>query len=192
MSKIRRKETVALPAEARPSRIRRDPRSVETKVEAKPRSREREIWTAVAGVALIAAGCAALVVGVSQLTSTGGSAAAAAPAGPRFGHCQTDRDADCVIDGDSFIIAGQPVEISGIDAPEIRRARCTDESRRGILAAVRLRDLLSDGNVELGRVRREADGRLTREVEVDGRDVGMTLIAGGFAREYRDGPLSWC
>ena len=193
VSKIRRKESVALPSEPRPSRIRRDPVRLEVKIEPKPRSREREIWTAVAGVALVAAGCTALVVGVSQVTSADGSGAAAAtPALPRFDHCQTARDTDCVFDGDSFVMDGQAVEIAGIDAPEIRGARCPGEARRGIQAAVRLRDLLNRGTLDVAAPARSADGRVTRKVEVNGRDVALTMTAAGVAREYRDGPRSWC
>lgn len=194
MSKIRRKESVALPSEPRPSRIRRDPARIEVKVEPKPRSREQEIWTAIAGVALVAVGCTALVVGVSQVTSADGSAAAAAaaPPVPRFGHCQSARDPDCVIDGDSFVIDGQPAEIAGIDAPEIRGARCREEARRGIEAAVRLRDLLNRGTLDVARAARGPDGRVTRKVEVNGRDVALTMVAAGVAREYRDGPWDWC
>ena len=192
MSKIRRKESVALPAEPRVSRIRRDPVRLEAKaVKAQP-SREREIWTAAAGVVAIAACCTALVVGVSQVTSTGSSAAAAKPAGPRFGYCQTARDPDCVEDGDSFVMNGERIEIAGIDAAEIGGSDCVDEKRRGIEAAVRLRELLNGGTVAVTGAERAPDGRVASKVEVEGRDVGVTMLAGGFAREYRDGPRSWC
>ena len=58
------RETVPL----RPSRIRRDPARLE-KLELKPMSPEREAWIVVIGVVLFAAAIAALVLGVSEITS---------------------------------------------------------------------------------------------------------------------------
>ena len=185
------KETVPL----RPSRIRRDPVRLDKldEVEAKPRSREREIWGAVAGVGVIAAGCAALIVGVSQVTNSPDPVEAAS-AVPRFGHCRTVGELDCIVDGDTFLIAGARVEIAGIDAPEIHRSNCPEEARRGIQAAVRLHDLLNRGPVTLtaAGAARDAARSLSRKVEVDGIDVGAAMVAGGFARDASSGPRSWC
>jgi endonuclease YncB( thermonuclease family) len=187
------KETVALPAEARPSRIRRDPVRLDKIPEPTPPSREREIWTAVAGVLAVAACCTALVVGVSQVTSAdSAAAAAAAPSAAKFSYCRTNAQPDCVDDGDTFFLAGERIDIAGIDAPELHPSRCREEARRGIQAAVRLRELLNRGPVTLAAARRGGDGRLLRDVVADGLDVGPVMIASGVAREYRDGPRSWC
>ena len=183
------KATVALPSEPRPSRIRRDPRRVETRVEPKPRSREREMWSAVLGVAVVAACCAALVIGVSQVTSSDPAAARAAKnTAPRFGYCRTARGPNCVEDGDTFFLAGERIEIAGIDAPELHPSRCPEEARRGIAAAVRLRELLNRAPPRL----MVYGGRPQHKVEVNGVDVGAALVAGGFARELYDAPRSWC
>lgn len=192
MSKIWKpgKPTVELPSEPRPSRIRRDPVRLGPKVEPKPVSPEREILTAVAGVVVVAAACAALIVGVSQVTYSKAPAVAAAV--PTFGYCRTGGGPDCVIDGDTFLMAGERVEVAGIDAPEIHPSRCAEEASRGIEAAIRLRRLLNSGTVTLAGTEREADGRMLRKVEVAGRDVGAAMIAGGVAREYGGGPRSWC
>lgn len=180
----------------RPSRIRRDPVRLDKldSVEAKPLSPEREVWGAVAGVLLIAAGCTALVVGLSQVTNTARPVAAAAPQEPaaRFGHCRTAVASDCVLDGDTLFIAGQRVEIAGIDAPEIHPARCKAEARRGIQAAVRLHELVNRGPVTLSGGGRGRDGQVSRKVAVGGLDVGNVLVASGLARDYGDGPRSWC
>ena len=186
------RETVALPSEPRPSRIRRDPARIGATAVKPPPSREREMWAAVAGVAVIAAGCAALVVGISQVTSSGKAEAVASEAAPRFSHCRTNAASDCVLDGDTIFIAGQRVEIAGVDAPDVHGSRCPEESRRGIQAAVRLRDLLNRGTVAITASERAADGRIARRVEADGRDVALTLVAGGFARTPGAGPRSWC
>ena len=182
------RETVALPSEPRPSRIRREPVHVETVVRPRP-SRERELWAGIAGVAVIAACSAALVVGLSQVTSFG--AVEATPAGPKFVHCQTQGGLNCVLDGDTFFLAGQRVEIAGIDAPEIRGAHCREEARRGIQAAVRLHELLNRGQVTLAAAGGPG-GQPLRRVEADGVDVGAALIGYGLARNYGDGPRSWC
>ena len=183
------KETVPL----RPSRIRRDPVRLGKldKVEAKPPSREREMWGAAAGVVLIAAGCAALMVGLSQVTNSRDPAEGASPV-LKFDHCRTGSELDCIVDGDTFFMAGERVEIGGIDAPEIRRSGCPAEARRGIQAAVRLKDLLNRGPVILASGGRDSGGRPVRKVEVTGIDVGTAMVAGGFARGVASGPGSWC
>ena len=194
------KETVALPSTApRPSRIRRDPAKLDRKGledKVKPKSREQEIWNAVIGVALIATGCAALIVGVSAVTSTDGSAAAAAAvSASRFTHCSSRFAPNCVLDGDTFYLAGEKVEIPTIDAPEIRTARCTAEKDRGIRAAVELHDLLNSGTVTVttDAKQQDPDGQPLRRIEVDGRDVGVALVNAGVARDYRGGERrGWC
>ena len=186
------RETVALPSEPRPSRIRRDPVRLDAKAVKPPPTREREIWTAIAGVVLIAAGCTALIVGVSAVTSSDSSAAAAPSAADQFTFCRTGAEPNCVIDGDTAVIAGERLEIAGMDAPEVRGAGCPAESRRGIQAAVRLRELLNGGTVAVTGTERGADGRLLRKVEVDARSVGLTMTAAGLARDYGGGLKSWC
>ena len=182
------RETVALPSEPRPSRIRRAPVHVDTVVKARP-SRERELWAGVVGVVVIAACSAALVVGLSQVTSFTGPAEV--PAGPQFVHCQAQGDLNCVLDGDTFFLAGQRVEIAGIDAPEVRGARCREEARRGIQAAVRLHELLNRGQVTTTAAAGPG-GQPLSKVDADGVDVAAAMIGYGLARDYGDGPRSWC
>ena len=192
MSRQFKRETVALtPA---PSRIRRDPVQLQPQVPVVPRkarlrTREEELWFGAAGIVVLASACAALIVGISAITRSDG---AAAPVPERFSHCYSGKRLNCVWDGDSATIDGQRVEIAGMDAPEVRGAACPDERRRGIDAAVRLRDLLNSGDVKLLGAQRAQDGRLLRKVEVDGRDVGAAMVASGVAREYGGGPRSWC
>jgi endonuclease YncB( thermonuclease family) len=176
--------------ELRPSRIRRDPvPRLDDKVE--PDSPEREIWGGVAGVVLFGVVCAVLVLGVSEITS---HRSAAAPASsPRFPHCWEGPAPNCVDDGDTVVIGGERVEIAGIDAPEIRGAKCTEERSRGIAAAVRLDELLNRGTVTVtGAPERDSDGQLLRHVQVDGKDVAGAMTAAGVARELGGGRRSWC
>ena len=39
---------------------------------------------------------------------------------------------------------------------------------------------------------RDRYGRLLRNVEVNGQDVGETMVSAGVAREYGSGRRSWC
>ena len=87
-------------------------------------------------------------------------------------------------DGDTINLNGERVEIAGMDAPEIRGAACTEESRRGITAAVRLREILNSGEVKVTGTERGADGRLLTRLDAGGRDVATAMIAPG--RRPRD------
>jgi len=187
------KRTVALNPPG--SRIRRAPVQVQPQTpvvprKARVRTREEELWLGVAGIVALASACAALIVGVSAITRSDGSASAAEP--ERFSHCYSGKRQNCVWDGDTANIDGERVEIAGMDAPEVSGSTCPNERRRGIDAAVRLRDLLNSGEVKLLGTQRAHDGRLLTKVEVDGRDVGVAMVAAGVAREYGGGPRSWC
>lgn len=178
-----------------PSRIRRAPVQVQPQTpvvprKARVRTREEELWLGVAGIVVLASACTALIVGISAITRSDGSASAVEP--ERFSHCYSGKTVNCVWDGDTANIDSERVEIAGMDAPEVRGAACPDERRRGIDAAVRLRDLLNSGEVKLLGTQRAHDGRLLTKVEVDGRDVGAAMVAAGVARQYGGGPRSWC
>ena len=180
-----RRQTVEL----RPSRIRREPERLPTA--APPRSREADIRNAVIGVAAIALVSVALVVGVSEVTSKRGAAAALEQA--VFGQCHTAGGPDCVLDGNSFYLAGERIDIAGITVPDIRGAACPAERTRGIEAAVTLGELLNRGVVT--RAADSGSGSDTgsgREVQVDGRDVAALMIAAGVARETTTAARGWC
>jgi len=176
------KEGVAL----RPSRIRRDPPRPQPALKPPP-SRERVLWTGIAGVVVLATACAALLIGLSEVTS---ESAAAKPAGGgvHFGYCQATGGPNCVDDGDTFFLAREQIDIAGIDAPEIRGAKCPAERSRGIEAAVKLHDLLNDGTVTV-LAAADAEGRT---VEVDGRDVGRAMVAASDARDLAAPPWTLC
>lgn len=121
-------------------------------------------------------------------------AAPAPAAGAAFGFCHSGGGSNCVVDGDTFWMAGEKIRIADIDTPETHPARCPQEARLGAAATQRLQALLNSGAVSLHPIDRDTDryGRLLRRVEVNGRGVGDTLIAEGLARPYLGRRLGWC
>jgi endonuclease YncB( thermonuclease family) len=188
-----RKKTVELTPPVRPSRIRREPVRIEPEIRRRRRTREEELWLGAAGIVLMGVSCAALALGISNATSeySAGTAASAAPV-QRFQHCYSAgaAAADCVRDGRTAYVGGKKVELA-VDSPKISGAACSNERRRGILAATRLRDLLNSGEVAVTGTVRQANGALLQTVAVDGRDIAKAMIAAGVAREYGSG-AGWC
>lgn len=111
-----------------------------------------------------------------------------------FGYCHSGGGSNCVVDGDTFYIGGAKVRIAGIDAPETHPPRCSREAQLGEQATQKLRTLLSSGAVTMTSIDRDRDtyGRLLRNVQVDGADIGEALISAGVAREYGRGRRVWC
>jgi endonuclease YncB( thermonuclease family) len=68
---------------------------------------------------------------------------------------------------------------------------CSREGRPRIKSGVTIR---RQDAVTMTPIDRDRDvyGRLLRNVRVNGRDVGETLIAEGVARAYAGGRRSWC
>jgi len=184
-SKIRRKTPVAV----RPSRIRRDPLPVAQKLAKVEISEEREIWGGVAGILLFAAALAVGTVGISAATIFRYAKPSAPP--PRFGQCYNAGGSDCVVDGDTIYLAGQKVEIAGMETAKIEGASCDAERGRGIDAALQLAALLNKGKVTAGAPVRDADGELRQTIEVDGQDVSAEMIGSGAARAA-GGDRNWC
>ena len=119
---------------------------------------------------------------------TGGGAAIA------FTFCHAGGGTNCVVDGDTFYLAGEKIRIADIDAPETHDYRCAEELERGQAATRRLQDLLSSGAVRLASIDRDRDayGRKLRTVEVNGAGVGEALVGEGLARWYAGGRRGWC
>ncbi|WP_210211002.1 thermonuclease family protein [Rhodomicrobium lacus] len=99
-----------------------------------------------------------------------------------------------VIDGDTLRYDGVTYRLIGIDAPEIRRARCDAERTLAMLAKARLAQLVADPSATIEtHKRREKYGRTLARLRVRGVDVGATLAAEGLALPY-DGRTKpdWC
>jgi micrococcal nuclease len=122
-------------------------------------------------VALIAAAAAALTL---------------CAAGPRD---------NCVVDGDTFWLAGEKIRIADIDTPEVSAPQCPAEKALGDRATRRLLALLNAAPFELRQVgerNRDRNGRLLRVVTRRGRSIGDQLVAEGLARTWTGRREPWC
>lgn len=111
-----------------------------------------------------------------------------------FGLCSEGGLTNCVASGDSFYLGGKNVRIAGIEAPQLYGAACPKEAELGQNAAVKLQGVLNSGELELTRIPQDLDrfGLLLRNVAVDGKDVGRTMVREGLAREIGDITRNWC
>ncbi len=138
----------------------------------------------------------AAAVGAGYYGLTGGQARPSNDAVQlRFDRCGYVTRNNCVIDGDTFILAGEKIRIADIDAPETSGARCESEAALGARATVRLRELLNAAPFELqGYESRDRDryGRKLRVVMRNGRSLGDTLITEGLARRWSGRRMPWC
>ncbi len=122
------------------------------------------------------------------------SAAATTSRGLVFGLCNEGGLTNCVASGDSFYLGGKTVRVAGIEAPQLYGAACPKEAALGRKSAVQLQGLLNSGELEMTKVGQDLDryGLLLRNVAVDGKDVGRTLVAAGLARDIGNLTRSWC
>lgn len=102
-----------------------------------------------------------------------------------------------IIDGDTLEDMREDVtyRVVNIDTPETGgRARCEAERALGAEATARARALVDHArHIEFratGRIDRY--GRTIAFVVLDGRDLGESLIAEGFARRWRGRREPWC
>jgi endonuclease YncB( thermonuclease family) len=102
--------------------------------------------------------------------------------------CTTQTDY-CVLDGSTILYAGRKVRLADIDAPAITEAKCDAERSRGGDAKLRLREILSEGDVSLVAAK-QGEGR--HLVLRNGQSVGHRLVQEGFARPWTGRHQSWC
>ncbi|MCT7378328.1 thermonuclease family protein [Chelativorans salis] len=83
---------------------------------------------------------------------------------------------------------------SGVDAPEIRNAKCAKERLLGQQAKLRLEDLLKqDVRVEDSGVRDRYGRPLVWVRLPNGETAGEVLLRDGYAARWRPGQqVSWC
>jgi micrococcal nuclease len=119
---------------------------------------------------------------------------ASANVSARFGFCHSGGGTNCVVDGDTFWLAGERIRIADIDAPETHPPRCAEEARLGGAATERLQALLNQGPVTLQIADRDTDryGRKLRIVTRDGRSLGGQLVDEGLARHWTGRRQPWC
>ncbi len=111
-----------------------------------------------------------------------------------FALCAEAPRTTCVVDGDTFWLAGEKIRIADINAPETHGAACTAERERGEAATRRLIVLLNAGAFEMQPGARDRDryGRLLRTVVRGGRSLGGQLVAEGLAEPWRGRRSNWC
>jgi micrococcal nuclease len=111
-----------------------------------------------------------------------------------YGFCFMGVGFNCVVDGDTFWMGGEKIRIADIDAPETHPPRCAYEADLGQRATVRLRELLSDGSIELQAIDRDHDqyGRKLRIVIRNGESLGLRLVQEGLARRWTGSRQPWC
>lgn len=101
---------------------------------------------------------------------------------------------NCVVDGDTFWIAGEKVRIADINAPETRQAACPKERALGQRATLRLLGLLNAGpfTLELTGPATDRYGRALRVVRRGDRSLGEMLVNEGLAEPWRGRRSDWC
>ena len=111
-----------------------------------------------------------------------------------FALCAEGPRTTCVVDGDTFWLAGEKVRIADINAPETHGAACPAEAALGDRATRRLIVLLNMGPIRLAPADRDRDryGRLLRVVVRDGRSLGEQLVAEGLAERWQGRRGDWC
>ena len=159
--------------------------------------RGRGVWrTSLREARVVLAAGLALGLGVAVVgRGDGARAPVAGAAGTRFSVCGSARRIDCVVDGDTFWMAGSKIRIADIDTPETHPPRCAAEARAGRAATLRMQALLNAGPFTLVPIRRDVDryGRKLRRVERGGESLGAVLVGEGLARHYGGGKRAgWC
>ena len=82
-----------------------------------------------------------------------------------------------LIDGDSLVVAGKPVRLWGIDAPEM-------DTREGYLAKRYLRAIVEDRSVRCVDQGARSSGEMMAKCFIGKVDLGEVMILSGHAREW--------
>ncbi len=94
-----------------------------------------------------------------------------------------------VIDGDTFDVSGQRVRIHGIDAPEVDQT-CSDADGRvwpcGAFVKEEVSRRYQGAATNCEVIEQDRYGRRVAKCFVDGRDVGGSIVADGWAQAYRE------
>ena len=154
---------------------------------------------AFAGLLVVTFLAAAALFGIVFAPRLQAIPAATPPAGAAVHHvrmplCRLDNGPTCVIDGDTFRLAGETIRIADIDTPEVFSFGCAAEKALGDRATTRLGSLLNAGAFSLRSIDRDTDqyGRKLRIVVRDGASLGDTLVAEGLARRWDGARRPWC
>ncbi|AKM11699.1 nuclease [Croceicoccus naphthovorans] len=128
------------------------------------------------------------------------SAAELPVAGPQdtlsatFALCGGGNRSDCVVDGDTFWLAGEKYRVLDINTPETSTPRCDREYELGQAATRRFIELLNAGPFRLESGAEETDryGRKLRRVMRGQQSLGDVLVAEGLAENWQGFRRDWC
>ncbi len=111
-----------------------------------------------------------------------------------FALCAPGPRITCVVDGDTFWLAGEKIRIADINAPETHGAGCPSERALGEAATRRLVVLVNAGPfaLEAGSRDRDRYGRSLRTITRRGASVGAELVSEGLAEPWRGRRSNWC
>lgn len=112
----------------------------------------------------------------------------------RFDICDGPVRGTCVVDGDTFWLAGEKYRVLDINTPETSTPRCDAELALGRAATERFRQLLNAGPFSLQSGPEETDryGRKLRRVTRGGQSLGDILVAEGLAERWQGFRRNWC
>ena len=98
-----------------------------------------------------------------------------------FPVCTGGKRVNCVVDGDTFWLAGVKIRVADINTPEVSEPACAAEAALGARATHRFQFLLNAGPFEVRRGWRDEDvfGRKLRTLYRDGESIGAILVAAG-------------
>ena len=105
--------------------------------------------------------------------------------------CGGGRRISCVVDGDTFWVAGEKVRLQGIDAPEVNGA-CAYERELAQEATRRLSEILSDDSFSLERSGKDRYGRTLARVDTQKGEAGDIFVREGLARPWKGRRENWC
>lgn len=98
---------------------------------------------------------------------------------------------NCVVDGDTFWLAGEKIRIADIDTPELS-GKCSAEIQRAILAQEQLLALLNSAPFDVQRRGKDRYGRTLAVVTNARGSVGDQLVAEKLARTWTGRREGWC
>ena len=132
---------------------------------------------------------------VASLIALAGLAAPAPPVlgeDARFSLCAELPYRTCVHNGDLIYLRGESIRLADIVTPDRYASACPQASNTAWYAAIRLRDLLNEGDFELIEDPPGADGERMAQLWRDGASLGDVLLNAGLAERRTAQPPDWC